>query len=360
MAACAAAGVVFRTAPHRLLNRRLAGLLLIEAVFIGCTGGFVLLSGGPRAAFAIGALGVAAMAALPFQYLRFLGDSLETPLVAPFRGRVGGAVLVALGSVAFLLVLLSPQSFISEPYSPSFAAWNFQLIDRGMSAGQLLGVAGLFGLVSAIHAYLRTPPGSAARDRAKWFAVAFGTRDAYVGIMLTLVSVIRPIEFWGDFVYNSGVALMYLLYMAFLTYGVLRTQLFDLELRIKVAVKWSTVASMIAGAFFVGSEVLESFIPLEGQLLGLVSAGLVVAALRPVQRLSEKLVGQLMPGVDPTPNYINQRKTEVYSAAFEVALADGVISEGERAILEKLRLQLSILPAEAEAVEKDVRSRPTK
>jgi len=251
------------------------------------------------------------MAALPFQYLRFLGVSLETYLLAPFRGRVGGAALVAFGSAAFLLVLLFPQSFISQPYSPGFAAWNFQLIDRGIAAGQLLGVAGLFGLVTAIHAYLRTPPGSAARDRAKWFAIAFGTRDAYVGVMLTLFSVIRPIEFWGDFVYNSGVALMYLLYMGFLTYGVLRTQLFDLELRIKVAFKWSTVASMIAGAFFVGSEVLESFIPLEGQLLGLVSAGLVVVALRPVQRMAEKVVGRLMPDVNPTPSYINERKTDV-------------------------------------------------
>ena len=87
VAACAAAAVAFKTAPSRPLNRRLTGLLLIEAVFIGCTTGFVLFVGSEGAAFWIGALGVAAMTALPFQYLRFLGISLETPLVAPFRGR---------------------------------------------------------------------------------------------------------------------------------------------------------------------------------------------------------------------------------------------------------------------------------
>ena len=271
--------------------------------------------------------------------------------MTPFRGRFGSAALMCLGGAAFLLVLLFPHSFVGEPYSPGFAAWNFQPVDRGIVSAQLFGAAGLFGFVAALHAYFRTPLGSAARDRAKWFAIAFGTRDAYFGVMLSLFSVIRPIEFWGDFVFNSGAALMYLLYMAFLSYGVLRTQLFDLDLRIKVAFKWSTVASVIAVAFFIGSEVLESVIPVEGKLLGLVSAGLVVVALRPVQKLSERVVGRLMPGVNPTPTYITRRKTEVYSAAFEVAFRDGVVTAGERAILEELRDQLSIPETEAKSVE---------
>lgn len=358
VAACAAAAVAFKTAPGRPLNRRLTGLLLVEAVFIGFTTGFILFVGSERAAFWTGALGVAAMTAQPFQYLRFLGISLETPLVAPFRGRFSSAALLWLVGAAFLLVLFFPHSFVGQPYSPGFAAWNFQPVDRGILSAQLFGIAGLFGFVAAIHAYLRTTPGSAARDRAKWFAIAFGARDAYFGVMLSLYAVIRPIEFWGDFVYNSGAALMYLVYMAFLSYGVLRTQLFDLDLKIKIAFKWSTVASVIAGAFFIGSEILESVIPVEGTLLGLVSAGLVVVALRPVQKVSEKVVGRLMPGVDPTPTYISRRKTEVYSAAYEVALRDGIVTEVERAILEELRVQLSITEPEAESVEEAVRARP--
>ena len=65
-----------------------------------------------------------------------------------------------------------------------------------------------------------------------------------------------------------------------------------------------------------------------------------------------------MPGVDPTPSYISRRKTEVYSAAFEVALRDGVVTDGERAILEELRAQLSISETEAKSVEEAVRARP--
>ena len=58
-----------------------------------------------------------------------------------------------------------------------------------------------------------------------------------------------------------------------------------------------------------------------------------------------------MPGVDETAAYLETRKMEVYRAAFEGAVEDGVVTEKERRILTRLRDKLELAEDDAIAVE---------
>lgn len=353
--AWAGAIVVLRTAPHRRLNRRLASLLVLEGLWMG--GSLFYMVEDPVAAYAAGALAVAAMTALPFQYLSFLSTSLRTPLVAPFRSRAAFLLLMLASTGAAVWVLLSPSSFITELYSPEWATWNFRFQSLGQRAAQLHGAAALFGLAAALHAYLRTRADSAARTRAKWFAIAFGIRDVYAGIANLLYPILRDVPFWGDFVYNAGQTSIYLVYVVLLAYGVLHSQMFDIDLKVKFALEQSTVGAFFAAAFFTGDFLLQKIIPVEGTVLGFLAAAAITVVLRPIQRFAEGFAGRVMDEVEETPKYLRARKRTVYRAALEGAVEDGVISEKERDILSRLRRELAI-PAEiGERLEDEVVAR---
>lgn len=352
LVAWTAAVVVYRTAPDRSANRRLAVVLVLDGLFMSVLGPLFFFDS-PAVVWGFAVIGAAAMAALPFQYLAFLGGALATPLVKPFRSRRAFWVLLAMSVTAAAGVLARPDLFVTAPYQPGWAPWNFQYHRFGTFLARLHGAAALFGLVVALSAFMITPKGSAARNRAKWFAVAFGVRDLYVGVMQSTYASLRPIEFWGDFLYNPAQGFVYLAYVVLLAYGVLRNQVLDIQLRVKFAIQQSTLGAAVAGLFLVASELLESVLPVHDQILGVIAALAIVAALRPLQRFAEAFANRVMRGVEPTPIYMESRKLELYRAALEGAMADGVITERERDILHRLRLKLEI--SEEEAAEAELR-----
>ncbi len=352
LVAWAAVIVLLRTAPERPLNRRLAVVLSLEGTW--SAGAIFFMVEDPAVFMRVSGVAVGAMAALPFQYLSFLGVALDTPLVRPFRSRTALVILGLASAVAGSWVLFSPSTFIGELYSPEWATWNFRFGSAGTAVAQVHGLASLFGLAAALWAWFRTAPGTAARSRAKWFAIAFGVRDVFAASTYLLYPVVSPYELWRDALYNLGTATILLVYVALMAYGVLRVQLFDLDLKLKFALKQSTVGAVIAAGFFTGSEVLEAVVPVEGTILGLLVAGSIVLLLRPVQRFAESVASGIMPGVEGTPAYLESRKQEVYRAALEGAIEDGVVTGKERAILDRLREQLEIPAQTAETLEREM------
>jgi hypothetical protein len=352
-----AAAVVLRTRPDRPVNRRLCVLLVLEGVFIGCSSGLLFMVDSAGAAFALGVIATAAMVALIPQYLSFLAAALQTPLVAPFRSRPAVLLLALLSIAGAAIVIAFPREFVTEPYQPTWAKWNYQLVGWGQRGSQLHGIVSIFGLVAALAAYLRTPVDTLRRRRAAWFAAAFGIRDAYAGVVQLLYPVIRPLDFWGDFVYNPGLGGIYLLYILLLTYGVLQAQLFDINLRVKFALRQSTVAAIITMAFFVGSEILENFVPVDGIVLGVIAAGACVLALRPLKRLATRFTDRVMRNVEDTPAYRDARKVDVYRTALEGILEDDLITEQERRVLDRLRAKLGLSEREAARLEAEITGR---
>lgn len=116
LVAWSAAIVLLRTAPDRSLNRRLAFVLFLEGLWLGAMVFFMVED--PDVFRFIAAIAVAAMAALPFQYLSFLGLALDTRLVAPFRSRTAFILLGVASTTAGLAVLVWQSSWLGELYSP--------------------------------------------------------------------------------------------------------------------------------------------------------------------------------------------------------------------------------------------------
>ena len=342
-----------RTLSVGQVNRRLATVLVLEGLSASLTLGFLFYLLNPDHVRIAVAFGMCAWTALQFQYLSFLGVAVDTPLVRPFSGAIGRRVLTAMSVIASVVVLLNPQLIVGELYDPGWAPWNFQLTPVGSAIVASYAAMSFFGLIAALSAFLRADRGSAARNQALWFMVAFGLRDAFMAVLLAAYPLLRPVPFWGDLVYNPVQALVYLVYQCLLAYAVLNNQLFDLDLKIKFALQKTTLGAIIGGGFFVGSELLEGLVPLDSTILGLVVAGAIVAFLRPIERVVSDALGRILAGVEDSPEYRESRKLRVYRGALEGAMDDGVIHEQERAVLDVLREQLQITREEARRLEEE-------
>ena len=93
----------------------------------------------------------------------------------------------------------------------------------------LQGAVYLYALLAAVAVYTRSTCCDTMRRQAFWFAVAFGIRDAYLGTTLVLYPVLRPIPFWGEFLYNPMEGLAFLVYVVLLSYGVLQREGWSLD-----------------------------------------------------------------------------------------------------------------------------------
>jgi hypothetical protein len=222
-----------------------------------------------------------------------------------------------------------------------------------------------WGFAAAMHSwYIAT--NEAQRERAKAFTLAFGVRD----VLWTFTFALNIAYFYGyidlgvpgdpgswqfkmTFFYEIAV----IVYVPLVAYGVLRVQLFDIDLRIKRTLKRSTVAAAFVATFFVVSELTENF--LSGQLgtvLGVLGTGTLVFFLDPIQRTAERLSNTAMPNTHDTPEYETFRKFQVYESAVQASLEDGHISKRQRRVLNSMIESMSIDAKVAERLENDARA----
>lgn len=114
-----------------------------------------------------------------FAYLAFLG-TLESPLTRPLRGR---AAQVAAGAAAVALAgafLARPDWVIPSELVPVPGPWRVDPLEVGPAGPPVLLLSALvlvFAVVAALHAWVRTPRGTAARSRTGWYVAAFAVRD---------------------------------------------------------------------------------------------------------------------------------------------------------------------------------------
>ncbi len=343
---CMLAVVLYRVGTAGSVARQLALLLVVEGVTLASTG-FIdgLLSPTILAHSAystwnqveqyVHTFGDCAMLAL---YPPFLAAALQTKLTRPFAGKQMRIGLAGASLALFFAVLLTPLEF------------GATLLYLMLSL--LFG----FGLVASIHAwYVAT---GAARDRARAFAIAFGIRDvcwAFVygfAIWMIRAGVYAVVE-------EQTTSIAYILYacgtlfaVPLIAYGILRSHLFDIDLRIRWTIKQSTLAASIVAIIFVLSEGAERLLSADlGNVGGLMVAALVVFVLTPLQRFAERVATVAMPNTENTPEYAASRKMQVYEEAVSEAHYEGGISKKERALLVRLRDSLGISEANADAIE---------
>jgi hypothetical protein len=341
--------VIFRAGIPGSTARRLSLLLVIEGLTLISTGFIDLFLGSEIRALPhyttwvrfeeiVHTAGDCAMLAL---YPPFLAAALPTPLTRYFAGkRVRIGLLVAV-SALFFAVFLTPLEL---------GATTLYL---------LLVVLFLYALVASVHAWHISD--GAARSRARSFTIAFGFRDVCWGF-------VYGAAIWMIFSQKYAVVdtdasgLPYIMYalgtliaVPLIAYGILRTQLFDIDLRIRWTIKQSTLAAAIISVIFVVTEAAERFLSAElGSLAGLFAAALVVFFLAPLQRFAESVASVTMPHTKKTPEYVAFRKMQVYEAAVVEAMQDEGISHKERALLTRLRDSLDISEADAEEIEREL------
>lgn len=328
-------------------NRHLAILLAAEGVAVLTTTANFLFTD-PRDLYAAGILHFMADVSLPPLYLLFLSHALDVPWMRGLRSHAGHAVLWVLALAGPVLVVLFDRRFYIDSGVPGpWLPWHFVYVTAGF----------LFGIVAAIAAYRRARTPS-ARQRARAFLVAFTFFDLVWG------------GFYGSAAYlatqgsmNAALAevlaLVYAIatpiFVALLTYAILKVQLFDIELRIKIGIRRGTVALVFLIVFVAVAEIAQSFLSAEyGLAAGGVVAGILLVAIRPLERMADRVASVAMPTATGSPEYLAYKKLEVYRAAVESALeADGRIDDREIAKLDRLAAKLGVRPEDAAAVRRD-------
>lgn len=341
--------VVLFSRPGRLQNRLLALALFIEAPNMALGNGIVYLTDDVGIAYAAQAVNYLMNGLLLPAYLAFL-STLPTPITRWLRSRwaVGGLVALSLAYVVFffartdaLLAGMAPTDYarLESVHGP---------LTQELIVYPLMAVAA-FGLAVTLFYWRGAPRGTALRKEGAIYAAAFGVRDATTLVYTSLAFLVGARV--GTL--YACLAVGFALYYVLLAYGILKHQLFEIDLRIKWTIRRGTIAAAFVGAFFVVSEVAQVFFAgLIGPILGIVAAGLLAFVLAPLQRAADRLAERAMPGVHDTDEYRLVRRREVYLATVEGALVDGSISDRERDMLARLQDQLGLTGTEARDLER--------
>lgn len=266
-------------------------------------------------------------------YLPFLGMTLSSPLVKPLRQPfVSRFILFGGLGIAFLILFL-PEQVRSRFNVPFYI---------------VICIVLTWGFAAALHTW-HTASSVAERERARAFTLAFGMRDViwtctFAYFTAAYYGLIDPgIEEIENRYNNYGLLLpltyelAVIAYVPLVAYGVLRVQLFDIDLRIKRTIKRGTVAAAFVATFFVVSEFADNYLSSHfGTVIGVLGTGALMFFLDPLQRAAERLSDAAMPNTVDTPEYESFRKLQVYDSAVRAALEDGRISERQRRVLDSM------------------------
>lgn len=246
---------------------------------------------------------------------------------------------------AFWGTFLSLQTGVAPP-SDSIVLWAQILLLLTAALG-----VGLLVLLAAGRAWRSGAEADQSRAFRLTGLLAFPVACAVVANELWFT----PITPTDKVVVFGFDAFWHLALVLFATYALVRHQLFGIDLKMKGAIEKTTVGGVFAGAFFVASELLETVVPVEGNLLGLGAALLIAASLHPVRRFAEGVAHRVLPTVEDTPEYRRRRATELYRSSVEEVCVDGKITDEERKFLEGLRSSLELPDEEADRIEQQVR-----
>lgn len=350
--------VVYRSGAQRAPNRRLTLVFFIEGV-LAFAGSISTLATDAATAYSWAPASAALIPWVALAYLAFVGR-LDTPLARPFRPVASAVAIHLLGALLVVLAFVRPRMFVPGVERIPYGVWGWS--DVGGGGDILLFLVGfsllvpLYAMVASLHALRRAPKGSAHAQRAKAYAWAFGLRDVlFLGGYLGMLT-------FGE---GAGEALFYAWVHPFVTilpvlaigYAILKTQLFDIDLKVKWGAARGSVATAMVFLVLASFKVAEFYLSREiGILLGGLAAGLVLVLAPRLNRMADRVADKAAPKVAPTSEYLTYRKFEVYRSAVEAALEDGEISGGERTMLTRLQEKMAIPAADAVEVESEVRA----
>jgi hypothetical protein len=155
--------------------------------------------------------------------------------------------------------------------------------------------------------------------------------------------------------YDAGIAIPYQLSIRFATwaswmllsvivlaYGILKGDVINLQRRARRTIRASTIAGAFIGVFFAASELTQQFFQARGQFwAGVVAAAVLALAIRPLQRLADRLATTALP---PMTKESMASREAAYRSAIRIALRDRRLTAREELELLQLAEELG-LPA---------------
>jgi hypothetical protein len=290
-------------------------------------------------------------------YILFIGSAIPSPIAAPLR-RTQAYVVVGLCAVGLcLLTFVMPQLYLgAATHQEPNGSWKW-------SSGPILNVptdaftvVWAVAIIAALHAIARSHRGSIARKQTTAYAIAFGLLDASFLYGNWSPDLPADLQWLGINTLGGSVLFTIAQYAGLvgILVGMVRYQLFDFDLKVKWTLKRGTLVAVVLIVFFVATAIAEQYLQGYGFVVGGIAIGLLLFAIRPVERAIDRLADRAMPRTTGTPEYVAFRKLEVYKAAVESAHETGGISARERASLDRLRAKLSIAEADAARIEADV------
>jgi hypothetical protein len=301
------------------------------------------------------------LASIPAAFLQvlFVTYAIDTKATRPLRNAWTRVGLVGISILGFATPLIAPLGLFYTPdatrasgyaFTPVASAWlSVAVIDQIPAA--------LYSTICSIMSMRERPLGSPARRRARAYFIAFLVCDAstVIGQLANVPDVLNGAYAPGtEFIAMFVSPLAFAFFVLLLARGVLRENLFDLDLKLKWTLRRGALVGTVLVVFFVATAIAEQFLQGYGFVVGGVAIGLLLFAIRPVERAIDRLADRAMPKTTGTPEYVAFRKLEVYKAAVESAHETGGITQRERLSLDRLRAKLSIAEADAASIEADV------
>lgn len=180
-----------------------------------------------------------------------------------------------------------------------------------------------------------------------------GTRAAQLGHATTA----QTYEELGN-VFGTVIApILEIIGLFLVLYGILRYQLLGVDRIVKKVTRGAMFGTTMFVTFVTVGNTAEYFI--EARLPGDVPAGFLIAGfvaalvMIPIQKGSEKLANRWFPDAgSKAPDYLAQRRMEIYEAQLRYALLDGQLKDKELQMLRALSASIGIQPKELQLVAK--------
>lgn len=352
--------VVVRSKPQTLEKRRLAGLLAMG--FILCGSAALAYGAKDRTlAQAMYSLLYAAWFGLIVAWLRFLA-TFPSPVARWFRNSAVDGLLLTLmilGPLVWLFFVKDITFTGLGPFLP-YVPWRPTYTTAGFDrfAYAQIGVTFLSILV-VVDSWRRAAKGP-TRSRLAIYAFSMVSFDIWNGtnalvrtnIVHTVAQGQIPAE-WKIKLFLLSNALNFIFLTLLMGYAILKSNMFDVDLKLKWTLRRGTLVGIFVAAFFVATAIAEQWLQQYGVVFGGAAVGLMLFAARPLERGVNRLADKAMPNVQDTPEYASYRKMEVYKAAVE-ELAIGGITAKERRALVALSTKLGLGAADTRALERSL------
>ncbi len=342
------AAFIFWARPDATQNRRLALQLFIEAFVVASLAGLTWFIRDPRASVALTLTMYAFVWPKLWTYYNFLA-TLPTPLARLVRPQGRRFAFLAVTLACSATVFIWPEAYVGGTVAHPDGGTTVLAGTMFLPMMQAWGVMWLVGLSFSISA-LRHAKTATSRQQARAYLIAFGMRDVAffaVTVALSVVPPTSPTFLWWFMAFPAT----WILYPLLVGYGILRHQLFGIDVKIRFAVRHTALATLAATVFVVASELLENAVEARlGQGIGLAAALLITYASRPIRGMADAVAHRVSPASG------DDEPTRIYRAALEGALEDGDISDREHAVLGRLAEQLGIDSNRHEQLVRDVRT----